>query len=126
MARAVDQLLANYPKIFLACHSRHTRDPKTGEEISARQASLLDHLDEVEALSLNALTRHLGVTVGSASVMVERLVRGGFVRRERDKTDKRKLNLKLTAKGARVRDAQTVLDAGRAEDLLAQLSPAAR
>src|SRR5438874_10847280 len=126
MARAVERLLADYPKIFLACHAQHARDPRTGAEISARQASVLDHLDEVEPLTLNALARHLGVTLGSASAMVERLVRGGYVQRGRDPGDKRRLNLRLTAKGARMRDSQSVLDPDLATELPDQLSPSAR
>ena len=46
------QLLELYPRIFFACHTRHVRDPKTRRVLSAHQASILDHLDEQEPVTL--------------------------------------------------------------------------
>ena len=50
--KAVEEVLRLYPKIFLACHTRHVRDSVTGQQLSDHQASILDHLDEVEPTSL--------------------------------------------------------------------------
>ncbi len=120
------QLLQHYPRIFFACHSRHVRDPGSRRVLSAHQASILDHLDEVEATSLMDLARHMGVTASTMSLAVERLVRHGYVLRSRDPRDGRRVNLTLSIAGARVRDAQSVLDPARVRSMLARLSPAER
>ena len=46
--RTVQQVLELYPKVFFACHVRHVTDPKTQEKLSSHQASILDHLDDVQ------------------------------------------------------------------------------
>ena len=122
----VRQVLDAYPRIYFACHTRHVRDPQTGEDVSAHQASILDHLDEVEAMSMTDLAEHMGVTVATMSLAIDRLERHAYVRRDRDRADGRRVRLRITAAGVRVREAKSVLDPVRVEGLLAQLSPARR
>jgi DNA-binding MarR family transcriptional regulator len=123
---AARQVLALYPRIFFACHSRHVRDPRTAEVLSAHQASILDHLDEEDPLTLMELARHMGVTPGTMSIAIDRLEAGGFVSRQRDAEDGRRVNLRLTPAGARVKAAQTVLDPERLRSMLARLPAAER
>ena len=106
----VRRVMELYPKIFFACHARHVRDPQTRTLVSAHQVQILDHLDADEPTSLSGLARHMGVTVGTMSVGVERLVRRGYVRRDRDPSDGRRVNLRLTPAGARVRESHSVLE----------------
>jgi DNA-binding MarR family transcriptional regulator len=122
----VRRLLHAYPRVFFACHTRHVRDPASGEEISAHQASILDHLDEVDAISMTDLAAHMGVTVATMSLAIDRLERKGYARRDRDREDGRRVLLRITASGLRVREAKSVLDPVRVEQLLARLSPADR
>ena len=111
MSRAdVETVLRCYPRIYFACHRRHVRDDKSAVVLSAHQASVLDHLDEVEGTSLLALARHMGVTASTMSLMVDRLERGGYVRRERSKEDGRRVDLRLTASGAGIKRQQKVLE----------------
>src|SRR5262249_49360133 len=107
---AVKQVMELYPRIYFACHTRHVRDPKTQRLLSAHQASILDHLDEREPLTLLDLARHMGVTPSTMSLQVERLVRRGYVSRLRATEDGRRLRLLLTPDGVRVREAKSVLD----------------
>jgi DNA-binding MarR family transcriptional regulator len=107
---AVAAVIRDYPRIFFACHRRHTRDPASGDLVSERQVQILDHLDEMNAMSLTALAEHMGVTAGTMSIAIERLVRRGFVARTPDEVDRRRVLLRLTAAGARVCDAHSVLD----------------
>lgn len=118
----VRRLLELYPKIFHACHTRHVRDASTGVVLSASQAAILDHLDEVDATSLAGLARHAGVTASTMSIAVDRLVRKGLVTRVRDQADGRRVELRLTAAGARMREANSVLDAERVRAMLERLS----
>ena len=119
---AARQLLELYPRIYFACHMRHIRDPKTRRMLSAHQASILDHLDEREPVTLLDLARHMGVTPSTMSLHVERLVRRGYVLRERDKRDARRLRLRISASGARIREANSVLDPERVRAMLSRLS----
>ena len=112
-----------YPRIYFACHARHVRDPRTRRLLSAHQASILDHLDEREPLTLVDLARHMGVTPSTMSLHVERLVRRGYVSRLRANEDGRRLRLLLTPAGVRVREAKSVLDPDRVRALVARLTP---
>jgi DNA-binding MarR family transcriptional regulator len=89
--------------------------------VSAHQASILDHLDETEPTALLELARHMGVTVSTMSLNVERLVRRGYVRRTRDVEDRRRLRLLVTASGLRLREASSVLEPARVSAMLNEL-----
>ncbi|HTX35283.1 MAG TPA: MarR family transcriptional regulator [Bryobacteraceae bacterium] len=120
-AAEVETVLECYPRIYFACHRRHVRDPQTQAVLSAHQASVLDHLDTVEGATLLDLARHMGVTASTMSLTVDRLERGGYVKRGRNKTDKRRVDLKLTAAGARMKQQQKVLEPELVAALLARL-----
>lgn len=119
----VEIVLRCYPRIYFACHIRHVKEEATGNLLSAHQASVLDHLDDVEPTSLQTLARHMGVTNSTMSLTVERLVRGAYVLRERAGDDARRLNLRLTASGAAIKRQQKVLEPERVDAMLQQLSP---
>ena len=123
---AVRQVMELYPRIYFACHTRHVRDPETRQLLSAHQASILDHLDDQEPLALLDLARHMGVTPSTMSLNIERLVRRGYVSRERAAEDGRRLKLRLTPAGVRLREAKSVLDPVRVRALLARLAPEQR
>jgi DNA-binding MarR family transcriptional regulator len=124
--RDVAQVLAHYPRIYLACHRRHVRDPRTGALLSAHQASILDHLDAVDPTTLTDLAQHMGVTPGTMSVAVDRLVRGGYVSRAADEADRRRVQLRLSEAGVRIKSASSVLDPALVRAMLAQLGDADR
>ena len=123
---SVDAVLRDYPRIFFACHRRHTRDPQSGALVSEKHVQILDHLDEVLAVSLSSLASHMGVTPGTMSVAVDRLVKRGFVARTPDVVDRRRVLLRLTEAGARICEAHSVLDPALVDNMLAALSDADR
>jgi DNA-binding MarR family transcriptional regulator len=110
MGPDVETVMRCYPQIYFACHKRHVRDQATNEVISAHQASILDHLDDVQATSLFDLARHMGVTASTMSITVDRLVRADYVVRERSQEDRRRLDLRLTPAGLRIKKQQKVLE----------------
>jgi MarR family transcriptional regulator, organic hydroperoxide resistance regulator len=126
VATAARQVLRLYPQIYFACHTRHVRDPLSDRLLSRHQASILDHLDEVDPITLTDLSRHMGVTAGTMSLAMDRLERKGYVVRLRDAADKRRVHLRLTSAGVRVREATSVLDPQRVEALLARLDDGQR
>src|SRR6476620_12685689 len=116
---AITAVMTLYPRIYFACHTRHVRDPQTQRLLSRHQASVLDHLDEIEPTTLVDLSRHMGVTPGTMSVAIDRLERKGYVVRLRDAADRRKVHVRLTSAGVRVRSATSVLDPERVDAVLA-------
>ena len=124
MSNAADRLVELYPRIFFACHTRRVPDPKTRRVLSSHRASILDHLDEVEPTPVMQLAMHMGVTASTMSISLDRLERQGYVRRTRDKDDARRVGIRLTRAGVRIKEAQSLLDPERVEAMLAHLSPA--
>ena len=98
------------PKSDFACHKRHVRDERAQQVLSSHQASVLDHLDDVEATALFDLARHMGVTASTMSLAIDRLERSGYVLRERSTVDRRRVDLRLTAAGVRIKKQQKVLE----------------
>ena len=119
---AAQQVMRLYPRIYFACHTRHVRDPQSGRLLSRHQASVLDHLDEIDPITLNGLARHMGVTPGTMSLTIDRLERKGYVVRLRDAADRRRVHVRLTAAGVRVRDASSVLDPALVEAMVGRLN----
>ncbi|RJP41443.1 MAG: MarR family transcriptional regulator [Phycisphaerales bacterium] len=122
----VKRLMDLYPRIFFACHTRHVKDPRTRQVLSAHQASILDHLDDVEPTGVGELAAHMGVTASTTSLALDRLVRQGYVARVRDPADRRRVHVVLTEAGVRIKQASTVLDPRRIEALLRRLTPGDR
>jgi DNA-binding MarR family transcriptional regulator len=121
---AVATILDCYPAVFLACHCRHIKDPHTRRVLSSRQAEVLDHLDAVEPTHLRQLASHLGITPSSMSLMIDRLERAGYARRSRDTGDERRINLRLTIAGMRIKQQQKVLAPELVEAMVRRLAPA--
>ena len=119
---ARDAVLGFYPRIYFACQTRHVRDPQTHRLLSRHQTSILDHLDELEPTTVRDLAGHMGVTAATMSLAIDRLERKGYVSRLRDAADRRRVHVRLTAAGVRVRDASSVLDPVRVDALLARLT----
>jgi DNA-binding MarR family transcriptional regulator len=110
-----------YPQIYFACHRRHVRDAKARKTLSLNQAGILDHLDDGEPTNLHSLARHMGVTASTMSLNIDRLEAAGYVRRDRDRRDARRVELRLTVSGYRLKQQQNVLDPGLVEALLKRL-----
>jgi DNA-binding MarR family transcriptional regulator len=125
-ARSSDDFIALYSQIYFACHTRHVHDPGSGTEVSARQASILSHLDSVEPTPTSQLAARMGVTVSTMSIAVDRLVRQGYVVRARSEGDGRVRHIRLTPSGERLRNAQKALDPRLVRAMLSRLSPSER
>ena len=120
------RLMDFYPKIYFACHTRHVTDIDTGAKLTAKQASVLDHLDSSEPVTLFDLAMHMGVTPSTMSLSIDRLARMGYVKREKDKSDGRRTHLTLTSEGEKVKKAHSVLDLAAVEAVLNRLGATER
>ena len=122
-----DLVLDSYPKIYFACHMRHVRDQASRTKVlSAHQASILDHLDSVEPTTVHDLAGHMGVTPSTMSLHLDKLEAGGYVRRVRSRADARRVELRLTPAGVRIKQQQKVLDPHLVDLMLEQLNDAER
>jgi len=118
---ALTAVMTLYPRIYFACHTRHVRDPQSQRLLSRHQASILDHLDELEPTTVMDLARHMGVTPATMSIAIDRLERRGYAVRLKDMKDRRRVHVRLTTAGVRVREANSVLDPRRVEALVGRL-----
>ena len=112
-----------YPQIYLACHADHVRAASTKWRISSQDASILVHLDRESGLSPRALAAHLGVAPSTLSASIARLAELGYLISEPHKADRRKRELRLTARGAEAISSTSVLNAERVQALLNKLKP---
>jgi len=104
------RLLDAYPAIFLACHRRHIREDEGGKVVTEHQASVLDHLHTKRPTTLSKLAEHMGVSRSTMSITVSRLVRRGYIAQKPDESDARRVDLRLTTAGLRVKEQNTILD----------------
>lgn len=121
-----DQLVSEiqrlYPQIYLACHVDHVRARSTEWRLSARDSSLLAHLDCASGTSPKALAAHLGVASSTLSAAIARLVDLGYISSHTSLADKRERELRLTRLGAGAMAATSVLDQTRVTSLVARLN----
>jgi DNA-binding MarR family transcriptional regulator len=122
VGEALTAVMTLYPRIYFACHTRHVRDPQSQKLLSRHQASILDHLDEIEPTTVMELAAHMGVTAATMSISIDRLERKGYAMRVKDPKDRRRVHVRLTTAGVRVREASSVLDPSRVEQLVAKLT----
>jgi MarR family transcriptional regulator, organic hydroperoxide resistance regulator len=115
-----------YPQIYLACHTRHRRAASSPQALSARDSSLLAHLDERRPTMPSDLARHLGVAKSTMSAALKRLQALGYVTMTHATGDKRQVLLRLTGKGAAAMRATSVLEPARVRRMLTAMSAADR
>jgi DNA-binding MarR family transcriptional regulator len=115
-----------YPQIYLACHVDHIRAASTVHHLSARDSSLLAHLNPSEPLSPGDLAAHMGIGASTLSAAIGRLAALGYLRREPKMSDRRAAGLTLTSQGAKAMAATSVLDAQRVRALLTHLKTGER
>jgi DNA-binding MarR family transcriptional regulator len=125
-AKDVLDVLRFYPQIYLACHIDHVRAASTDWHLSARDSSILAHLDTSVPTGPRQLARHLSVQPSTLSAAVARLEQLGYITTITATADKRRRELRLSARGAEAMAGTSVLDRNRVADLLARLSPQER
>lgn len=73
----------------------HTISEITG--IHPTDIKCLDFLSEVRSATAGDLAKITGLTTGAITAVIDRLEKAGFVKRETDKNDRRKIIIKLIA-----------------------------
>lgn len=112
-----------YPRIYLACHSRHQNARTTPDRLSQRDASLLAHLNEQRPIAQGELARHMGVAKSTLSEALSEMEQHGMVIRQADRQDGRGALILRTEKGTKAMSNGSVLESARLRSILERLSP---
>ena len=118
---AVQSVLAAYPAIHAACRRQSPLVGRGRRRLSNHLATVLEQLDPVEPLAVGELAARMRVTPGTISLQLARLARLRLVARARDARDARRVELRLTEAGARLREQRSLLDPLRVRAALARL-----
>jgi DNA-binding MarR family transcriptional regulator len=115
-----------YPRIYLACHTRHQRKRSTSFHLSARDASILAHLDTQLPTPPARLASHLNVARSTMSEALTKLTALGYTRqtaRTAESGRRGGIGVLLTARGAAAIRETSVLEAPRLRAVLKRLTP---
>jgi DNA-binding MarR family transcriptional regulator len=109
-----------YPRIYLACHSRH-QNARTNQ-LSQRDGSLLAHLEEAHAVAQADLARHMGVAKSTLSEALASLEERGLIARENQPEDPRSFFIRRTRTGSEAMSNSSVLEPERLRRILGSLT----
>lgn len=84
--------------------NRALRDALAARGVTFSQFQHLRHLWEENGLTQVELSRRIGIETPSSTAVLDSLDKAGLVRRERQPTDRRKINVYLTPAGEALRD----------------------
>jgi DNA-binding MarR family transcriptional regulator len=76
---AILRVQAAYPRVYLACHSRHQNKRTTSVQLSPRDATLLAHLSETDGIAQTDLAAHVGIAKSTLSEAISVLEEKGYV-----------------------------------------------
>lgn len=125
-ASDVDVVVRAVSRIVEACRSRGARDAESRTVVTDKQARILRQLDDRDPTMVGELAEFFGVTASTMSLNLRRLDDLGCVTRDRDPDDRRVMNVRLTDRGRRLRDASSPLDPSRVDAALRALRPEER
>ncbi|MEP6730158.1 MAG: helix-turn-helix domain-containing protein [bacterium] len=126
LERALQIVQVAYPQIYLACHTRHQRKRSTTHQLSARDSSILAHLDQKSPTTPARLASHLNVARSTLSEAIKRLTALGFTRhvtRASEEGQRGGVGILLTNKGVSAIRETSVLETPRLRAVLEQLTP---
>jgi len=118
---AVGAVLAAYPIIHTAYRRRPERR-RGVSRLSPQLARVLEQLDPVKPLTAGELAARMRVTAATISLQLARLIRMRLVSRVRDDRDLRRVLLRLTEAGVRLRAQRSLLDPARLRAALGRLA----
>lgn len=129
LERTLQVVQVGYPQVYHACHTRHQRKRTTAHRLSARDSSILAHLDVASETTPARLATHLGVARSTVSEATKRLDEMGYVRRRARKAtegERGGVGVTLTDKRVAALQETSVLETPRLRAVLETLSAAER
>ncbi len=113
------------PNIWREITHRQLNHPAWGK-MSLPQMLLLEVLYHHRQCIMRELAEILSVSTPAVTGLVDRMVKGGYVRRVRDKKDRRVINIELTPKGAKAAQGVSTTRQKMIQDLFGKLSASER
>ena len=94
----MDEVLSSLTLAFLQLE----RSGKCCHGVTLTQCHTLDVLSKKENLTMNELSRQMGLAKSTMTRIVNNMVREGWVEQVRDQRDRRMVNVQLTRKGRKM------------------------
>ncbi|WP_062049089.1 MarR family winged helix-turn-helix transcriptional regulator [Bacillus sp. JCM 19034] len=116
LKNTINNINQNWTDIYHALHYVHQ------ENLSHQAIRLLQHIEKKQETTIGDLANYLGVTHNTASEHIKRLIKKGFVSKERSIEDERKVIVILTKEGREVLYRNTRLDNEKLYKVLGNLS----
>lgn len=91
-------------------------------EYSLAQIHTLEVLGNYGAMNMKSLANQLGITTGTLTVQVEKLVKLDLVKRQHSEDDRRSITVALTEAGQAIHEHHNALHLSLTEDLSKDLS----
>ncbi len=98
--RIINELLVEIFNRILAIEGQNLKDQ--GIKLSMSEVHVLEAIDLSEEPTMSNVAKRLGITIGSLTTSVNTLYQKGYVSRDRDPSDRRKVVVGLLPKAADV------------------------
>ena len=119
---AVTEIQRLFPRVYLACHTHHVKARSNAHSLSARDATILAHLESEQWTGPGQLARHLGIAPGTLSEATTKLEELGYLEVTIDPEDERRRRLRMTVKGTQAMKGASVLNTARLSAVLELLT----
>lgn len=119
---AIDEMLTSTFNSILRIEERSLNNRLT-EGLSITELHTICAIGLHEANPMNVIANRLNVTLATLTVMINKLDKRGYVKRERSEEDRRQVLVSLTTKGRKAMRAHRAFHKNMVESALADLQP---
>ena len=119
---SIDEMLTSTFNSILRNEERSLNNRLT-EGLSIAELHTICAIGLHEANPMKVVANRLDVTLATLTVMINKLVKRGYVQRERDEADRRQVLISLTIKGRKAMRAHRAFHKNMIESALADLQP---
>ena len=120
--KTLDELLSSTFNSILRIEERSLNNRLT-EGLSIAELHTICAVGLHEANPMKVIANRLGITLATLTVMINKLEKRSYVKRERSETDRRQVLVALTAKGRKAMRAHDAFHKKMVESALADLTP---
>ena len=93
--------LRNFSRLFMQSVVDEGKSTKSDLRIS--QIRAISAFRDTNSLSMKELANNIGVNLPTMTMMIDRLIQDGMAERDRDESDRRKVIVRLTAQGEKLK-----------------------
>ena len=115
----LNELLVDLFNYILLIEEKNLRDQ--GVKLSMTEVHILEAIQKSESNMMSAIAKRLMVTQGTLTVSTSKLVKKGYVERDKDEKDKRIVRLTLTDKAESIMQIHNQFHEAMIEKLLNEL-----